>query len=45
MRWNQLGNFVLNDMKEGNFDEICKKVNQDYYETKEKYERLEAQKR
>lgn len=38
--WDKIGSVVLNDMKNDSFDQICKNMNDNYYETKEKFERL-----
>ena len=40
--WDKIGNVVLNDMKNDSFDQICKNMNVNYYETKEKFDRLES---
>ena len=38
--WDKIGSIVLKDMKHDSFDQICKNINVDYYETKEKIDRL-----
>lgn len=40
--WDKIGALVLQDMKNGTFDEYCKQNNKNYYELKDKYTKLTA---